>query len=98
MKNITKLINEIVKEVCAREISTKERNAAPKTSYVDSERRSFPILKKEDVGAAVHAWGRYKGKMSFEQFKAKLTRMAKDRGWESELPDEWKSGGDKNKK
>src|SRR5882724_7023705 len=63
----------------ARDISYKERNSK-KEYFLDEERKSFPIMNCQDVKAAVHAWGRYKGSMSFEQFKTKLTRRAHELG------------------
>ena len=69
-----------------RDISYKERNS-PKEYFLDEQRKSFPIMNCQDVKAAVHAWGRYKGSMSFEQFKAKLTRRAHELG--CSLPDKW---------
>ena len=79
----------------ARYISYKERKNAPSTDFVDEKNRSFPIRKAEDIPAAVHSWGRYKGNMSFEEFKKRLTDIAKRKGWESHLPKDWKNGSDK---
>lgn len=72
-----------------RDISTETRNEADDSDFVDPKNRSFPILKAADVNAAVHSWGRYKGDMSFEQFKARLIRIAKRKGFTSSLPSEW---------
>lgn len=74
----------------ARYISTKQRNDMKDSDFLDPERRSFPIKNCEDVKAAVHAWGRYKGSMSFDEFKAKLTRKAHELG--CSLPDKWDEG------
>src|ERR1035441_8930346 len=84
-------------DIIARFISKEERDKAKDSDFVDSERRSFPIIKSGDVKAAVHSWGRYKGSMSFEEFKAKLTRIAHRKGFENELPDEWKNDTKKSK-
>lgn len=70
----------------ARYISTKERNK--KSEYfLDEKHKSFPIENCEDVKAAVRAWVRYKGEMSFDEFKTKLTRRAHELG--CSLPDLW---------
>ncbi len=79
-------------EATARDISTKERNSMSDSQFLDQKNRSFPIKNCEDVKAAVRAWGRYKGAMSFETFKGKLTRKAKAIGCESSLPEKWKDG------
>ena len=76
-----------LKECHAREISTKKRNHLKSHQFVDEKRRSFPIETCEDVKAAVHAWGRYKGSMSFDEFKAKLTHKAHQLG--CTLPASW---------
>ena len=51
---------------------------------------SFPVMTCQDVSDAVSAWGRYKGSMTFEEFKSKLTRRAKSIGCEGSLPEKWK--------
>ncbi len=80
-------------DIDARKISYKERNS-PKTYFLDPKRKSFPIINCTDVKAAPSAWGRYKGSMSFDEFKSKLTRRAKQLGCESSLPDKWKNESD----
>ncbi len=77
------------KEIVARKISTKERKDAKDSDFVIPENRSFPILKPADVPAAVHSFGRSKSGVSFEEFKKRLTRIAKRKGFESSLPKEW---------
>lgn len=72
----------------ARFISYKQRKEAKDEDFVDSKNRAFPILKPEDIPAAVHSFGR--GKMPFDEFKRRLTQIAKRKGWESYLPKEWK--------
>lgn len=74
-------------EAFARYISSKKRGEMKDSDFLDPERRSFPIKNCEDVKAAVHAWGRYKGSMSFEEFKSKLTRKAHALG--CSLPEKW---------
>jgi hypothetical protein len=81
---------DVLTESEARDISYKERKKAKDSQYLDHKRRSFPILKCSDIPAAVHAWGRYKGSMSFDQFKARLMRKAKQMGCESSIPASWK--------
>lgn len=72
-----------------RDIPAETRDDAADSDFVDKDNRSFPILKAEDVMAAVHAFGRYKGPMSFEQFKTRLTSIAKRKGFEGSLPKDW---------
>lgn len=71
-----------------RDIPYKTRKQAKDSSFLDPERRSFPILSCQDIPAAVHSWGRYKGSMTFDDFKAKLKRKAAELGC-TNLPKEW---------
>ena len=71
----------------ARYISTKDRNKMKDSEFVDSKRRSFPIKTCEDIHAAISSWGRYKGSMSFSEFKEKITRKAHEMG--CTLPKSW---------
>lgn len=75
-----------------RFISKTERSKADGGSFA-GKGKSFPILKAGDVGAAVHAMGRA-GSDNYgpAQLKTNIIRIAKSKGWESELPDAWKSG------
>lgn len=73
-----------------RDIPYKTRKQAKDSSFLDPERRSFPILTCADIPAAVSSWGRYKGAMSFDDFKAKLKRKASELGC-TNLPKEWSS-------
>ena len=57
--------------------------------FVDEKRRSFPIENCQDVKAAIHAWGRYKGSLTFSEFKNKLKRKASELG--CSIPDSWKN-------
>jgi len=68
----------------------KKRSELKDSDFLDSKRRSFPVMSCQDVRDAVSAWGRYKGGMTFDEFKAKLTRRAKSLGCEASLPDKWK--------
>lgn len=73
----------------SRNISTKEREEAKDSDFVVPENRSYPILKPSDVMSAVHAFGMGKNNLTFDEFKARLTRIAKRKGFEAELPESW---------
>lgn len=68
----------------------KKRSELKDSDFMDPKRRSFPVMSCQDVKDAVSAWGRYTGSMTFEEFKAKLTRRAKSLGCEGSLPEKWK--------
>ena len=68
----------------------KKRSELKDSDFIDPKRRSFPVMSCQDVRDAVSAWGRYKGSMTFEEFKSKLTRRAKSLGCEASLPAKWK--------
>ena len=68
----------------------KKRSELKDSDFMDPKRRSFPVMSCQDVSDAVSAWGRYKGSMTFEEFKTKLTRRAKSLGCEGSLPEKWK--------
>ena len=68
----------------------KKRSELKDSDFIDPKRRSFPVMTCQDVSDAVSAWGRYKGSMTFEEFKSKLTRRAKSIGCEGSLPEKWK--------
>lgn len=74
----------------AERFGGKKRSALKDSDFLDPKRRSFPVMSCKDVKDAVSAWGMYKGSMSFEQFKEKLTRRAKKLGCETSLPAKWK--------
>ena len=57
--------------------------------FIEDGVRKFPVRDCEDVGKAVHAWGRYVGPATFEDFKRRLTGRAIQIGCESALPAEW---------
>lgn len=69
-----------------------DRDELKDSDFVFSDTRTFPIVAPGDVSDAVSSWGRYKGERSFEDFKKKLTALAKRKGpeFEKELPKEWK--------
>lgn len=73
-----------------RFISKTERNAADESSFA-GKGKSFPILKPSDVSAAVHAMGRA-GSSNYgpAQLKANIIRIAKAKGFTSELPKAWR--------
>lgn len=68
----------------------KKRSDLKDSDFLDSKRRSFPVMSCQDVRDAVSSWGRYTGSMTFEDFKGKLTRRAKSLGCEASLPKKWK--------
>ena len=76
-------------DIAAERFGGKKRGALKDSDFIDSKRRSFPVMSAQDVKDAVSSWGRYKGSMSFDEFKAKLTRRAKKIGAESALPKSW---------
>ena len=67
-------------EMTAAYISYKERQKLKPEHYLDPARKSFPIRPGHectDLEAAVSAFGRYKGSMSHDEFKAKVLRLMK---------------------
>ena len=81
----------------AERFGGKKRSALKDSDFLDPKRRSFPVMSCKDVKDAVSTWGMYKGSMSFEEFKSKLTRRAKKLGCETSLPKKWKSAEGKSK-
>ena len=73
------------------------RAAAPAGSFA-GKGKSFPILKPEDVQAAVHAMGRA-GPDNYDTatIKKNIIRIAKEKGWTSSLPKAWQGGGEDSK-
>lgn len=77
--------------LCERFVSKSERDAA-KSSDFAGKGKSFPILKKEDVAAAAASIGRAGAdNNSTNTIKANIIKIAKAKGWESELPKAWQS-------
>lgn len=77
-----------------RFISKKTRDAANDSDFAGSG-RSFPILKKADVMAAVRSIGRgVAGGQKASSIKAGIIRIAKRKGFADALPDAWKGDGD----
>tara|TARA_R110002051_G_scaffold122647_1_gene195754 strand:- start:3582 stop:4826 length:1245 start_codon:yes stop_codon:yes gene_type:complete len=68
----------------------KTRSELKDSDFLDPVRRSFPVVTCQNVKDAVSAWGMYKGKMSFNTFKSRLTKRSKKIGCESALPQKWK--------
>ena len=66
-----------------------DRDKLPDPSFVFPDERTFPIVNAGDVKDAVSSFGRYKGKHSFEEFKTKLSSLAKRKGFDSSLPEKW---------
>jgi hypothetical protein len=72
-----------------RFISKDERDQADSGSFA-GKGKSYPILKPEDVGAAVHAMGRAgSGNYGPAALKANIIKIAKAKGWSAQLPKEW---------
>lgn len=68
----------------------KERDDLKSSDFVFGDERTFPVMTSQDVKDAVSSWGRYKGKHSFEEFKRRLKALARRKGLEGSLPNEWK--------
>ena len=66
-----------------------ERKKLKDSDFVFSDERAFPVMTAKDVKDAVSSWGRYRGGKSFEEFKRRLTALAKRKGLTSSLPKEW---------
>jgi hypothetical protein len=81
---------QILMDIAAERFGGKKRSALKDSDFLDPKRRSFPVMSAQDVKDAVSSWGRYKGSMTFDEFKAKLTRRAKKIGAENALPKSWK--------
>jgi hypothetical protein len=78
--------------LCERFVSKSERAAAGSGDFA-GKGKSFPILKKEDVAAAAASIGRAGAdNHSTNTIKANIIKIAKAKGWESELPKAWQSG------
>lgn len=78
--------------VYERFIPKSERAAADAGSFA-GKGKSFPILKPEDVPAAVHAMGRAgTGNYGAAALKANISKIAKQKGWGAYLPKEWQDG------
>ena len=81
---------ELLMDIAAERFGGKKRSDLKDSDFLDPKTRSFPIMSAKNVKAAISTWGLYKGEMTFEQFKSRLTRRAKKIGAESALPKSWK--------
>ena len=88
-KKSAKSYAQLLIDIAAERFGGKKRGALKDSDFLDPKRRSFPVMSAQDVKDAVSSWGRYKGSMSFDQFKAKLIRRAKKIGAENALPKSW---------
>lgn len=75
-----------------RESTPAERADMPAGDFVIPETRNFPVVTPGDIPAAVSSWGRYRGDVTFEEFKQRLIAIAQRKGEEfvARLPQEWK--------
>lgn len=80
-----------VMAISDRDTTDKERADMPAGDFVIPESRNFPVITPDDIPAAVSSWGRYRGPISFEDFKTRLIALAKRKGSEfySALPVAW---------
>jgi hypothetical protein len=69
-----------------------DRSKIDDADFVDPEGRRFPITDCSSVGDAVSSYGRANPKIPYEKFKARVMAIAKRKGCESSLPDNWKAG------
>jgi hypothetical protein len=60
--------------------------------FVDPDGRRFPIATCADIPDAVSSYGRANPKIPYGKFKSQLTAIAKRKGCEGSLPDDWKAG------
>jgi hypothetical protein len=80
--------------IVERFISKDERDKADGGDFA-GKGKSFPILKPEDVGAAVHAMGRAGSKnYGMSGLKSRIVSIAKKKGWTSHLPKSWQDGAE----
>lgn len=69
-----------------------ERSKLADEDFVDPKGRRFPIANCSSVSDAVSSYGRADPKIPYARFKARLTAIAKRKGCEGSLPDNWKAG------
>jgi hypothetical protein len=60
--------------------------------FVDPDGRRFPITDCASIGDAVSSYGRADPKIPYAKFKARVMAIAKRKGCDSSLPDNWKAG------
>jgi hypothetical protein len=90
------MIEETDMEVAAladRNTTPAQREEMPASDFVIPETRNFPVVTPTDIPAAVSSWGRYRGDVSFEEFKQRLIALAKRKGenFVAQLPESWKA-------
>jgi hypothetical protein len=68
------------------------RNKLADEDFVDPEGRRFPIASCADVSDAVSSYGRANPKIPMATFRKRLTAIAKRKGCEGSLPENWKAG------
>jgi len=68
------------------------RSELDDADFVDPDGRRFPIATCADIPDAVSSYGRAKPQIPYAKFKARLTAIAKRKGCEGSLPDNWKAG------
>jgi hypothetical protein len=77
-----------------RYISKSERTSADASDFA-GKGKSFPILKPEDVMAAVRSMGRAgSANLGPSGIKARIIAIAKRKGWTKYLPKSWQGGDD----
>ena len=75
--------------LCERFVSQSERDKADESDFA-GKGKSFPILKPEDVMAAVRSIGRAgSGNLGPSGIKARIIAIAKRKGWTKYLPKSW---------
>jgi hypothetical protein len=69
-----------------------DRSKIDAEDFVDPKGRRFPITDCASIGDAVSSYGRADPKIPYAQFKQRVTAIAKRKGCEASLPDNWKAG------
>lgn len=70
---------------------TDVRKKLDDADFVDPKGRRFPIASCSDIADAVSSYGRANPKIPYGQFKSRLMAIAKRKGCEGSLPDNWKA-------
>ena len=88
----------MAKALADRNTTPKEREAMPAGDFVLPETRNFPVVTPDDIPAAVSSWGRYRGPVTFEEFKRQLIALAirKGRDFYAALPQAWRDEMEKS--
>lgn len=69
-----------------------DRTKVDSEDFVDPAGRRFPITDCASIGDAVSSYGRADPKIPYAKFKSRVMSIAKRKGCESSLPDNWKAG------